>query len=96
MILYKELTWDTYEPHPDAAELFDLIDQQGKLDEFENLLVETEGEYVDETYVDDLLRFEEDWVIETLNLDVSGTIYDDSDDEDEDEEDEDEEDEDDE
>ena len=87
MILYKELTWDSYQPHPDAAELFDLIDQQGKLDELEALLVETEGEYVDEIHVDDLLRFDEDWVIDTLDLDVSGTIYDDSDDEDEEDED---------
>lgn len=75
MRLIKELTWDIYEPHPDGAELFQRICDQGKLNEFENYLTdccaEDDGETVREIDVDDILRFEEDDVVNALGLDMS-------------------------
>lgn len=80
MVLYKELGWSTYEPHPDGAELFQRICDQGKLGDFEALLEASDGEYINEVTVDDLLRFEEDWLVKTLDLDMSDD-EDDADDE---------------
>ena len=69
-VLYSELTWNSYRPHDDGAELFQRIVDQGKLQDFENLLVEgSEAGYVDEIEVDDMLRFEEDYLIDVLGLD---------------------------
>ena len=68
MILYKELGWSTYEPHPDGRDLFDEIQERGKLSAFEEYLEESEGEFVDERTVDDLLRFEEKELRKALNM----------------------------
>lgn len=71
-VLYSELTWDSYRPHADGVELFQRIVDQGKLQDFENLLVEvSEAGYVDEIEVDDMLRFEEDYLIDVLGLDMT-------------------------
>ena len=78
MILYKEIGWSTYEPHEDARELFERICDQNKLVEFEEYLEEIEGEFVNEGFVDDLLRFEEPEVVRVLGLDMSEDDADDA------------------
>lgn len=81
MRLIRELSWNTYEPHIEGAELFQRIRDQGKLQEFENYLIERcsedDGKTVREIDVDDILRFEEDDVVNALGLDM----FDDDDDE---------------
>jgi len=69
MILYHEMTWDAYRPHDDARELFDQICDEGKLDELESLIDEMyDGGMIEEGQLDDLLRFEDDWVRDRLDL----------------------------
>ena len=70
MILYKELGWSTYEPTPSGRALFDEIQERGKLSEFEEYLEESEGGFVDERIVDDLLRFQEKELRKALNMPV--------------------------
>ena len=55
-------------PGPSAKELWDEIDRKGKMDGFEALLDECYPEGLSDSHLNDLLRFEEDWIREMLGM----------------------------
>ena len=55
-------------PGPSAKELWNEIDRKGKLEAFESLLDECYPDGLSDTGLNDLLRFEEDWVREILDM----------------------------
>ncbi|MCR5224917.1 MAG: hypothetical protein K6C34_02435 [Alphaproteobacteria bacterium] len=55
-------------PGPSAKELWDEIDSKGKMDGFEALLDECYPEGLSDGRLNDLLRFEEDWIREMLDM----------------------------
>ena len=55
-------------PGPSAKELWNEIDRKGKMDGFEALLDECYPEGLSDGHLNDLLRFEEDWIREMLNM----------------------------
>lgn len=60
-----------YEPWGGAKEIWERIVEEGKEQDLENLLAEMEPERkgpVDETYLNDLLWFDWEWVYECLGI----------------------------
>ena len=55
-------------PGPSARDLWDEIDRTGKMDSFEALLDECYPDGLSDSHLDDLLRFEEDWVRDMLDM----------------------------
>ena len=78
MKITYELNLATFEAWNGAVSTLDRIREEGKCEEMEWLLDELYPDGMSETELNDLLRFDSDWVFETLGIS----------DEDEDEEDE--------
>lgn len=57
-----------FEPWSGAVETWDRIESENKIDELETLITELYGDVVDETTINDLLWFDEDWVLEQLGI----------------------------
>ena len=80
MKVYREIDIRNFEPWSGAVQTYDRIWNENKLDELEALIDELYPDGIDETQLNDILWFEEDWLYETLG------IEDEEDEEDEDEE----------
>lgn len=58
-----------FEPWGQAREIYERIEEEGKLDELEQLLEETfTNELPTETEINDLLAYDWEWVYEMLNI----------------------------
>ena len=58
-----------FEPWGQAREIYERIEEEGKLDELENLLEETfTNELPTETEINDLLAYDWEWVYEMLGI----------------------------
>lgn len=77
MKIYREKTLADFEAWSGAIYTKDKIIEEGKEDEFEALIEELYPDGIDETGLNDLLWFEDNWIYETLGI---------TDEEDEDEE----------
>lgn len=68
MFVLYETSFDEFEPWADAVDTFNRICDEGKADEFEDLIEELYPNGIDETALNDILRFESDWVYESLDI----------------------------
>lgn len=68
MKVVKEITLEEFEPWANAIETKDLIIKKGKEEEFNFLIEECYPEGITETELNDLLRFEEKWIYECLEI----------------------------
>ena len=68
MKLYSELDLTRFEPWSGAVDTYERIYNEGKLDDLESLLEELYPEGIDETQLNDLLWFEEEWLFECLGI----------------------------
>lgn len=83
MKIYREMDIYDFEPWSGAVCTYDRIYNEGKLDELENILEDLYPEGMDETDLNDLLWFEEEYLFDLLGI----VDEDEEEDEDEDEED---------
>ena len=79
MKVYQEISIRNFEAWSGAIATKDLIIENNKEDEFDALIEELYPDGIDETQLNDLLWFDEEWVLESL-----GIYEDDEDEEDED------------
>ena len=59
--------WD-FEGWSGAEETIRIIIKNDKVEEFEQLIEELFSEGINETHLNDLLRFEDDWIFEMLGI----------------------------
>lgn len=70
-----------FKPWSDAVATFDKISDEDKMDEFDSLLEELYPDGINETDLNDLLRFESDWLYEQLGIEEEGESDEDNDEE---------------
>lgn len=79
MKIYSEINLCNFEPWSGAVETFNRIWNEDKMDELEAILVDLYPEGIDETGLNDLFWFEEEWLFDML-----GIVDDDDEEDDED------------
>lgn len=79
MKVYQEISIRNFEAWNGAVATKDLIIEHDKADEFDALIEELYPDGIDETQLNDILWFDDEWVLESLGIEEE--------DEDEDEED---------
>jgi gp187 len=57
-----------YSPWSGAIDTFNTIEEAGKLEEFESLIDELYPDGIEEVKLNDILWFEDDWILEMLGL----------------------------
>lgn len=88
MKIFREISVENFEGWSGANDTIEVIEKAGKVDEFDNLIEELYPDGLSETSLNDLLRFDYEWIYETLDITKSYkvSVYDieyDVDDEDE-------------
>ena len=68
MRIYKELDLTRFEPWSGAVDTYDTICNADKLDELESLLEDLYPDGIEETQLNDLLWFDDEWVLESLGI----------------------------
>ena len=68
MKVYYELNLHTFQAWSGAVETLDRIRKEHKVDDLEALLEEIYQDGMDETQLNDLLRFEDQWLFEVLGI----------------------------
>ena len=68
MQIYRELDLTSFEPWSGAVDTYERIYNEGKLDDLESLLEELYPDGIEETQLNDLLWFEEEWLFECLGI----------------------------
>ena len=68
MKVVSEVSLWNFEGGSGAEETIQVIIENDKVEEFEQLIEELFPEGIDETHLNDLLRFEDDWVFEMLGI----------------------------
>lgn len=68
MKLYRELDLTRFEPWSGAVDTYERIYNEGKLDDLEFLLSDLYPEGIEETQLNDLLWFEDEWLFECLGI----------------------------
>lgn len=68
MRIYKELNLETFEAWSGAVDTLEKIKEAGKCEELEFLLEDIYPDGMDETQLNDLLWFDDEWVLETLGI----------------------------
>ena len=68
MKVVSEISLWNFEGWSGAEETIKIIIENDKIEEFEQLIEELFPEGIDETHLNDLLRFEDDWVFEMLGI----------------------------
>lgn len=68
MIIYKEQRASDYKAWSGAVETLERIKYLGLEDSFNNLIEELYPDGIDETQLNDILWFEEDWIFEMLGV----------------------------
>lgn len=87
MKVYKEIDIRNFEPWSGAVETYDRIWNEGKIDDLESLIDELYPDGIDETKLNDILWFEDEWLYEALGIeDEEGEDEEEEDEEGEDEE----------
>ena len=68
MKVFKEISLCDFEGWSGADKTIRIIVENDKVEEFEQLIEELFPEGIDETNLNDLLRFEDEWVFEMLGI----------------------------
>ena len=68
MKVISEVSLWNFEGWSGAEETIKIIIENDKIEEFEQLIEELFPEGIDETHLNDLLRFEDGWVFEMLGI----------------------------
>lgn len=68
MKVFREITIREFEPWSGAVDTYDLIINNDKEDEFDALIEEFYPEGIDETTLNDILWFDDEWVLESLGI----------------------------
>ena len=68
MKVISEMSLWNFEGWSGAEETIKIIIENDKIEEFEQLIEELFPEGIDETHLNDLLRFEDGWVFEMLGI----------------------------
>ena len=68
MKVFSEISLYDFEAWSGAEETIGIIVENDKVEEFDQLIEELYPEGIDETNLNDLLRFEDDWVFEALGI----------------------------
>ena len=68
MKVFKEISLCDFEAWSGADKTIRIIVENDKEEEFEQLIEELFPEGIDETNLNDLLRFEDEWVFEMLGI----------------------------
>ena len=68
MKVVQEVSLWNFEGWSGAEETIRVIIENDKVEEFEQLIEELFPEGINETHLNDLLRFEDDWVFEMLGI----------------------------
>ena len=68
MKVFREITIGEFEPWSGAVDTYDLIINNDKEDEFDALIEELYPEGIDETQLNDILWFDDEWVLESLGI----------------------------
>lgn len=68
MRIVKEISVENFEGWSGANYTIEVIEKAGKVDEFDNLIEELYPDGLSETSLNDLLRFDYEWIYETLNI----------------------------
>ena len=67
MRIVKEISVENFEGWSGANDTIEVIEKAGKVDEFDNLIEELYPDGLSETSLNDLLRFDYEWIYETLD-----------------------------
>lgn len=68
MRIYRELDLTRFEPWSGAVDTYNTIYNANKLDELESLLEELFPDGIEETQLNDLLWFDDEWLLESLGI----------------------------
>ena len=68
MKIYIECSLSDFEPWSGAVSRYNRVADAGKLDELEYLLEGLYPDCIDETQLNDILWFEEEWLFKTLGI----------------------------
>ena len=68
MRIVKEISVEDFEGWSGANDTIEVIEKAGKVDEFDNLIEEIYPDGLSETSLNDLLRFDYEWIYETLEI----------------------------
>lgn len=68
MRIYKELDLTRFEPWSGAVDTYKAIEEADKLDELESLLEELYPDGIEETQLNDLLWFDDEWILYNLGI----------------------------
>ena len=68
MRIVKEISVEDFEGWSGANDTIEVIEKTGKVDEFDNLIEELYPDGLSETSLNDLLRFDYEWIYETLGI----------------------------
>ena len=68
MKVISEVSLCNFEGWSGAEETIQVIIENDKVEEFEQLIEELFPEGIDETHLNDLLRFEDSWIFEMLGI----------------------------
>ena len=68
MKVFKEISLCDFEAWSGAEETIRVIIENDKVEEFDQLIEELFPEGIDETNLNDLLRFEDSWIFEMLGI----------------------------
>ena len=74
MKITKEISLDRFDAWSGAEKTLDKIISEGKAEEFEFILEDLYPEGVDETQLNDLLRFEPEWCFEAVGIRTESEI----------------------
>jgi len=70
MIMLSNLSLRNFDAWSGAKETKEAIIKNGKTEEFNSLMSELYPNGLTETEINDLLRFEKDWIFEILNIET--------------------------
>ena len=68
MRIVKEISVENFEGWSGANDTIEVIEKAGKVDEFDNLIEELYPDGLSEVSLNDLLRFDYEWIYETLDI----------------------------
>lgn len=68
MIIKTETSIEYFEGWSGANDTIDVIKKAGKVDEFDNMIDEMYPDGIGKTELNDLLRFDDEWIYETLGI----------------------------
>ena len=68
MKVYSEITLQNFDAWSGAKETKKKIMEEGKAEEFDALIEDLYPDGIDETHLNDLLWFEEEWIFECLGI----------------------------